>query len=103
MSTSPATASSAVVNKAAAKAGVAAAAVSEAMPVVVETADLALTVPAKVVLNQRLIVATALVGGAALGAGVFYGVNKFMNRNKVTLELPNQEKVGENSKVDPVV
>lgn len=99
MTTPPATA---VVNKAAAKAGVAAAAVSEALPTVVETADLALTVPAKVVLNQRLIVASALVGGAAIGAGVFYGVQKFRNRNRTVMVVPNTTEDGK-TKVDPLV
>lgn len=57
------------------------------LPTVVETAEvaLALDVPTKVVLNQRLIVIASVLGGAVLGAGVLYGVNRFRNRNKTVL------------------
>ncbi len=71
----------AVVNSAAKKAGVAAAAVSEALPTVVETVEVAMEVPAKVVLNQRLVVAVSIVGGAAIGAGILFGVQKLRARN----------------------
>lgn len=64
------------VNAAAKKAGVAAAKVSETLPTVVETVELAMDVPSKVVLNQRLVVITSVVGGATLGAGLLWGVNK---------------------------
>lgn len=80
MSESPVT--TAAVNKAAKAASVSAAAVSSALPTVVETAELAMQVPSKVVLNQRLVVLTATVAGAALGAGILFGVEKFRNRNK---------------------
>lgn len=60
----------------AAKAAAAVAAVSENLPTVVETAQIAAVVPSKVVLNQRAIVAVSVVGGMALGAGLLYGVDK---------------------------
>lgn len=74
------TTTNAAVNKAAKAAGVSAAAVSEALPTVVETVEVAMQVPAKVVLNQRLVVATAIVGGTALGAGLLYGYQKLKAR-----------------------
>lgn len=55
-----------------------------ALPMVVETAELAMEIPSKVILNQKLIVAVSILAGAALGAGLLYGVNKFRNRNKET-------------------
>lgn len=76
----------AAVNRAAKAAGVTAAAVSEALPTVVETVDVVATVPAKVVLNQKLVVVTAVVGGAALGAGILFGIQKLKAR-KETKEL----------------
>lgn len=49
------------------------------LPTVVETAEvaLALDVPTKVVLNQRLIVIATAVASASAGAGIYWGVNKF--------------------------
>ncbi len=79
----------AAVNTAAKKAGVAASAVSDALPTVIETAELALEVPVKVVLNQKLVVAVSMVGGAALGAGILFGINKWRNRNKIEIQIPN--------------
>lgn len=64
-------------SKAADRAVRAVAAASETLPTVVETAEVALTVPSKVVLNQRLIVVASIVGGTVLGAGALYGYNKF--------------------------
>jgi ABC-type proline/glycine betaine transport system permease subunit len=66
----------AVVNRAAKAAGE----VSKALPTVVETAELAVEVPSKVMLNQKMIVAVSVVGGAVLGAGVLFGVNKLRER-----------------------
>jgi hypothetical protein len=76
-------------SKAADKAIKAVAAASETLPTVVETAEVAMTVPSKVVLNQKLIVIVTAVTAAAAGAGVLWGVTKFRNRNKVTVEVPN--------------
>ena len=49
------------------------------LPAVVETAEVAvaLDVPTKVVLNQRLIVVTTAVASAGAGAAILWGVNKF--------------------------
>ena len=49
------------------------------LPAVVETAEvaMALDVPTKVVLNQRLIVVTTAVASAGAGAAILWGVNKF--------------------------
>ena len=77
------------VNKAAKAAGVTAAAVSETLPTVVETAELAMEVPTKVVLNQRLIVVASIVGGAALGAGILFGVQKLRDRKKNKVLVPD--------------
>lgn len=81
----------AAVNRAAKAAGVTAAAVSEALPTVIETVEVVATVPAKVVLNQRLVVATAIVGGAALGAGILFGVNKWQSRGRIEIAIPNRD------------
>lgn len=74
----------AVANTASKKASQAAAAVSEALPTVVETVEMAVEVPAKVIVNQRLVVAAAVVGGAAVGAGILFGTQKFIQRRRVT-------------------
>jgi len=86
----------AVANTASKKAAQAAAAVSEALPTVVETAEIALEVPSKVVLNQKLVVAASVAGGMALGAGIYYGVQKFrvhrlVNKLKSVDENTNDE------------
>lgn len=49
------------------------------LPSVVETAEVAMAfdVPTKVVLNQKLIVTAAFVGGGLATAGVLFGVKKF--------------------------
>lgn len=68
----------------------AASTVADNIPVIVETAELAVEVPAKVVLNNKLVVAVSLVAGAAVGAGVLWGVNKWRARKaEETLEVPN--------------
>lgn len=59
-------------------------AVSE-LPFVAETAELALLVPAKVVLNQKLVVSVSLLAGAGIGAGVLWSVNKWRNRKSDTV------------------
>ncbi len=70
----------AAVNKAAKAAAVTAAAVSETLPTVVETAEIAMEVPAKVVLNQKLVVTAAVVSGIAIGAVGLWGANKLRAR-----------------------
>jgi hypothetical protein len=67
----------------------ASAAADKAIPVVVETVEVVTELPAKVVLNQKLIVIASVLGGAALGAGALWGVNKWRNRNKVVVEVPD--------------
>lgn len=62
--------------KAADKAIKTAAAVSDTLPAVVETAEVALEIPSKVVLNQKLVVIASIAGGAALGAVGLWGANK---------------------------
>lgn len=73
-------ATDAAVNKAAKAASVSAAAVSDALPTVVETVDVVATMPAKIVLNQRLVVAASIIGGAAIGAGALWGIQKFRTK-----------------------
>lgn len=62
----------------------------EVLPVV-ETVEVALEVPAKAVLNQKAVVAITLVVGAAAGAGVLWGVNKWRSRKSDSdrVEVPN--------------
>lgn len=76
-------ATDAVVNKTAKAASVTAAAVSEALPTVVETVDVVATMPAKVVLNQKLVVTASILGGAVLGAGILFGIQKMKQRRFV--------------------
>lgn len=76
MTTETTTASS----KAAEKAVKAVAAASETLPTVVETVEIAMDVPSKVVLNQRLIVIASVAGGAAAGAVGLWGVHKVRQR-----------------------
>jgi hypothetical protein len=71
--TPPVVATAPVVSKAAK----AAAAVSDTLPTVVETAEVAMEIPTKVVLNQKLIVTAGVVVGVALGVGATIGWNKF--------------------------
>lgn len=52
------------------------------LPTVIETAELAMEVPSRIVLNQKLVVVASILAGGALGAGVLYGVNKIRNRGK---------------------
>lgn len=52
-------------------------AVSNALPTVTETVEVAMEVPAKVVLNQKLVVAVSLLTGAGLTAGALFAVNKW--------------------------
>jgi hypothetical protein len=58
----------------------AAAAVAETLPTVVATTHLDLEVPAKVVLNQKLVVATSALAGAGVMYGVMFGWKKFQER-----------------------
>lgn len=62
--------------KATEKAIAAVAAASETLPTVVETAEVALEIPSKVVLNQRLVVGVGVVAGIALGVGGVFGYGK---------------------------
>lgn len=75
--------------KASDKAIAAVAAASETLPTVVETAEVALEIPSKVVLNQKLVVTVSLLAGVGVGAGALWGINKFRNRNKTTLTVPS--------------
>lgn len=63
--------------KATEKAIAAVAAASDTLPTVVETAEVALEIPSKVVLNQKLVVLVSLAAGGGLTAGALWGVNKF--------------------------
>jgi len=63
--------------KAGEKAIAAVAAASETLPTVVETAEVALEIPSKVVLNQKLVVTVAVLGGIAAGAGGIIAWNRF--------------------------
>lgn len=67
----------------------AAAAAEKVAPAVVETVEVAMEVPAKVVLNQKLVIAASVVVGAGLGAGVLYGITRWRNRNKVLVSVPD--------------
>lgn len=71
------------------------------LPTVVETTDIALELPSKVVVNQRLVVIVGVVGGAVLGAGVLYAVNKWRDRSakkKAEKDLDDIVAVVENTK-----
>lgn len=89
----------AAVNRAAKAAGVTAAAVSEALPTVVETVDVVTTMPAKIVLNQKLVVAASIIGGVAIGAGALWGIQKFRTRRLVS---KMQKAVDETTSTDQV-
>lgn len=68
-------------------------AVSETLPTVVDTVELALDIPTKAVLSQKLVVTLSVAAGAAVGAGVLFGVNKFLSSRRAKsqdkLEVPN--------------
>lgn len=89
----------AAVNRAAKAAGVTAAAVSEALPTVVETVDVVTTMPAKIVLNQKLVVTASIIGGVAIGAGALWGIQKFRTRRLVS---KMQKAVDETTSTDQV-
>lgn len=59
---------------------VAKAVADQALPLVTETAELAMEIPSKVVLNQKLVVVASVLAGAALGAGALYGAYKLRER-----------------------
>lgn len=63
-------------SKAGEKAIKAVAAATETLPTVVETTEIALEVPAKVVLNQKLVVLVAGAVGAGLAVGGLFGYRK---------------------------
>lgn len=93
--TTASVAEKAAVNRAAKAAGVTAAEVSKTLPTVVETAELAMEVPSKVVLNQKMVVAVSVVAGAALGVGVLFGAYKLrerMAKRKLDKELADVKK-----------
>lgn len=75
-------ATKAAVNRAA-KEAVSAAVAEQALPLVAETTELALEVPSKVVLNQKVVFTVGVLGGVALGAGLLYGVSKFVEARKI--------------------
>lgn len=83
----------AAVNKATSKAGQTAAAVSETLPAVVETVELAMEVPVKVALNQKLVITISILGGAALGAGILFGVQKFTTHRAEKKNLAEFDKM----------
>jgi hypothetical protein len=62
-----------VADKAAKKA---VAAVTEQLPTVLETAELALEIPTKVALKTPVVVAVSVVAGTALGVAGLWGFNK---------------------------
>lgn len=51
------------------------------LPSVVDTTEIALDIPSKVVLKQPVIVIVSVLAGAALTAGGLFAYNKFRNRN----------------------
>lgn len=85
-------ATDAVVTKAAKAAARTADVVNETLPTVVETVEVAMEVPAKVVLNQKLVVTAAIVGGVAAGALGLWGAQKLRARlaaKRLEAELVN--------------
>lgn len=68
----------------------------ETVPVIVETVEVGLEVPAKVVLNQKLVVLASVLVGAGLTAGGYWGVNKWRSRNAAKkaaeVEFPDENK-----------
>lgn len=65
-----------------AKEAVAAAVADQTIPVA-ETVAVAMEVPSRVVLNQKLVVIASVAGGMALGAGLLYGTAKFIEARKI--------------------
>lgn len=53
---------------------------NKVLPTVVETSETILELPSKVVVNQKLIFIVGIVGGAAVGAGIVFAVNKLRER-----------------------
>lgn len=64
--------------------------VNAVLPTVVETAEVALQVPSKVVVNNKLVFTVGVVGGAAVGAGLLYGINKLRER-RLAKKLKNAD------------
>jgi hypothetical protein len=60
------------------------------LPAVVESVEVALEVPARVAVKTPLIVAVSLLGGAALGVGGVWAVNKWRSRKAdSTVNVPD--------------
>jgi len=71
---------------------------NKVLPKVIETAELAVEVPSKLILNQKLVVVLSVVAGGALGAGVLYGVNKIRNHGKVLVPVEDNTTEVKNTK-----
>jgi hypothetical protein len=63
--------------------------VVENIPAVVETVEVALEVPAKLAVKTPLIVVVSVLGGAALGAGGLWAVNKWRARKDEQVDVPD--------------
>jgi hypothetical protein len=59
------------------------------IPAVVETVEVALEVPAKLAVKTPLIVVVSVLGGAALGAGGLWAVNKWRARKDEQVDVPD--------------
>lgn len=57
--------------------------VAAAAPTIIETAEVALEIPSKVVVNNRLIVTVGVLVGTAAGVGGTLLFNKWNNKRKV--------------------
>jgi hypothetical protein len=69
------------------------------IPLVVEATELALEVPVRVVLNQKLVVSLSVLGGTALGAGILFGVQKLQARRLAKKHEAELEELTETEKV----
>lgn len=54
---------------------------NKVLPTVVETSEVALELPSRVVVNQKLIFIVGVVSGVAVGVGVVFAVNKLRERS----------------------
>lgn len=94
MTTETTTAATKSADVVASKASKAAAAVSDSLPTVVDTVEVAMEVPAKVILNQKLVVTAVAVVGIAAGAAGLWGFQKLRARmaaKKLVQEMMEQE------------
>lgn len=70
---------------------------NKTLPTVVETAEVAMQVPSKVVLNQKLIVTVSILGGAVLGAGALAAFSIWKQKRHIKKVAEETEKLVHNT------